>query len=66
MDQIRAVFNSLAAWLLLRLAVVTIRLMQWLYNRQLIDQQPTDQFFRTAKRLEQLADKLSARTRKLR
>ena len=63
MRGVEAVIISLIAQLLLRLAVATIRLMQWLYNRQLIGQPTTDRFFRTAKRLEQLADQLTARSR---
>ena len=52
MLQIRAFLIPLAARLLLRLAVATIRLMQWLYRHRLISEQATERFFRTAKRLE--------------
>jgi len=60
MLQIRAFLIPLAARLLLRLAVATIRLMQWLYRHRLISEQATERFFRTAKRLERHADQLVA------
>jgi hypothetical protein len=63
MRGINAIVISSIAQLLLRLAVATIRLMQWLYNHQLIGQRATDHFFRAAKRLEQFADRLTARSR---
>ena len=40
---------SCTARFLLRLAVVTIRLMQWLYRNRLIGQPATEHFFRAAK-----------------
>lgn len=61
MRGIEAIVISLIAQLLLRLAVTTIRLMQWLYNHRLIGQPATNRFFRAAKRLERLADRLTAR-----
>ena len=50
---------SCAARFLLRLAMVTIRLMRWLYNYRLIGQPATERFFRAAKWLERRADSLT-------
>lgn len=61
MLQIKAILFSLAAQLLLLLAIATIRLMQWLCNHRLIGQAVTDRFFRVAKQLEQRADRLVGR-----
>jgi hypothetical protein len=50
---------SCAARILLRLAVVTIRFMQWLYSHRLISQPATEHFFGAAKWLERRADSLT-------
>jgi hypothetical protein len=50
---------SCAARFLLRLAVVTIRLMQWFYHYRLIGQPAAEHFFRAAKWLERRADSLT-------
>jgi len=47
-----------AARIFLRLAILTIRLMQWLYNHHLIKYNSTDRFFRFAKRLEMRAGRI--------
>ena len=49
------------ARLLLRSAIITIRLMQWLYNRGLIRRHSTDKFFELARRLERRALHIAAR-----
>ena len=54
---------SSTAGLLLRLAMVTIRFMQWLYNHGLISRGTTDRFFHAAKRLERRADRLTTRVK---
>ena len=43
------------AKLLLWAAIVTIRILQWLYNRRLVRRESTDGFFRVSKRLERQA-----------
>ena len=60
MVSFRSWLVSQAAHFLLRLAVLTIRLMQWLYRNRLIGQPATERFFRLAKWLEQKADLLAS------
>jgi hypothetical protein len=50
---------SFTARFLLRLAVVTVRLMQWLRRNRLVGQPTTEHFFRAAKWLERQADSLT-------
>jgi hypothetical protein len=58
MASIESWLLSGAAKLFLRLAIATIRMMRWLYNRGLISEGATDQFFRCAKHFEHQADRL--------
>lgn len=60
MLQVKSLLISATARLILQLAVVVLRGMQWLYGRHLIDQATTEHFFRAAKRLERWADRISA------
>jgi hypothetical protein len=57
----RSRFRTEIATILLRLAISTIRVMQWLYNHRLISYRATDHFFRASKILRQRADRLIAR-----
>jgi hypothetical protein len=54
-------FNRYVAAGLLVLAILTIRIMQWLYNHRLISYGATDHLFRASKTLRQRADRLIAR-----
>ena len=55
-----AVVRVGVAGLLLRLSILTIRLMQWLYNQRLIRRESTEYFFHFAKGLDARARRITA------
>jgi hypothetical protein len=58
MNALRSRLAPYSATILLVLALLTVRTMQWLYNHRLISYRATHYFFRVSKMLRLRADRL--------
>jgi hypothetical protein len=57
----KSLLISFVAGLLLRSAIITVRVMQWLFNHRSISNKGADRFFCAAKALERQADRILAK-----